>query len=181
MNPPIFGRMIAPAELQAGAWFMFSRSTGTHLCMALKPSAEGPGTDFGFVDLMRFSPSPHLEPQFRCVAKSNWVPAVLELENIELDVPIDVKSIHPDALKVSDLFKPGALLISGRDYRLVVAFARQDRGECLATPSLLDGTMHWTEAAKSVALIVDWRLVQRVATDEVREICQVHVKPGIVT
>jgi hypothetical protein len=181
MKPPVFGRMVTPAELQPGAWFMFSRSSGTHLCMALRRDAEGPGTDFGFVDLMRFSPEPLMDPQFRCVAKSNWVPAALQLESVELDVPIDVRSIHPDALRASDCFKPGALLISGSDYRLVIAFASEARIGGLATPSLLDGTMHWMDANKSTALIVDWRLVQRVTADEVREICRVKVEPGIVT
>ena len=136
MKRPIFGQMVSPAHLEAGAWFLFSRSSRMHLCMALKPDAERPGTDFDFVNLMSFSPEPNIDPQFQCVATSRWVPTVLQLDSVELEIAMDLRSIRTDAAQASDCFKPGAVLISGSDYRLVIAFADQGLHEGLSGSKL---------------------------------------------
>ena len=61
-------------------------------------------------------------------------------------------------------WKPGALIIVGEDYRLIVA----DKQDNLAMVSLVEGSLQSGGEEREMALISRWRLVQRLEHNNTR-------------
>jgi hypothetical protein len=171
MHTPPFGKMLALAEVKPACWFLFPGSNGKRLCMRVKPEPSGQDREVAYVEVARFSPSRSLEPRL-CVARDEDLGPVFELSNVEIEVPADLASIYPDARRedTKARWKPGALLVIGEEYRLIVV----DPHDELAMVSLTDGGFYCGGEQREMALITRWRLVYAMG-NHTRELCSIFI------
>ena len=167
----LIGKMTSLADVSPAKWFLLASSSGKHLCVRARPRpGVGTGDTLGYVELARLSPSKGLDPTLRVVARGEQL-FVFEISDVRISVPVDLTAIYPDLSREEARVrcKPGALIITNDEYRMLVANEDQH-----LTISLSDGSLHHGGNDKQLALVSRWRLLYANG-DQTRELYSVYI------